>query len=146
MLQAGATAPEFRIGDFSLREHLNQGPLLLVLFKISCPTCQFTLPYLNRLFDRGLPVFGVSQDDIDATREFTDYFGLTFPMLHDGAGCPVSNAFSIDHVPSLFLVEPDGRISWALNGFHKAELEKLGARVGGSPFREGERVPAMRPG
>jgi peroxiredoxin len=146
VLKTGAGAPDFQIGDFSLAEALKAGPLVLVLFKVSCPTCQFTLPFIERLYGRGLRVFGISQDDAGTTREFTDYFGVTFPMLLDGRGCPVSNAYGIEYVPSVFVIEQDARISQAFNGFHKAELERLGERVGGSPFREAERVPAMRPG
>jgi peroxiredoxin len=146
VLEPGAVAPDFAIGSFSLAAELQNGPVLLVLFKVSCPTCQFTLPFLERLYTRGLRVFGISQDDAAATREFTDYFGITFPVLRDGPDYPVSNAYGIEYVPSMFLVETAGRVAWSLNGFHKAELEKLGELAGGSPFREADRIPAMRPG
>lgn len=146
MLGTGAAAPDFQLGEFSLADELKSGPLLLVLFKVSCPTCQFTLPFIERLYGRGLRVVGISQDDAPGTREFADYFGITFPVVRDAAGYPVSNLFRITTVPSLFLIEPDGRIALALNGFHKAGLEKLGEHAGGSPFRDAEPVPAMRPG
>lgn len=146
MIEAGTAAPEVALGTFSLAAELRSGPVLLVLFKVSCPTCQFTLPFLERLFIRGLQVVGISQDDAQSTREFADYFGITFPVLLDGPGYPVSNAYAISSVPSLFLIEPDGVVSLAGNGFHRDDLQKLGVRAGGSPFRESERIPAMRPG
>ena len=54
------------------------------------------------------------------------------PTLLDSArhGYPASNAYALSHVPSMFLVERDGTISWSLVGFHKKELEALGARFG----------------
>jgi peroxiredoxin len=146
VIEAGAMAADFSLGNFSLSRELKLGPVLLVLFKVSCPTCQFTLPFIERLHGRGLRVWGISQDDEESTRELTDHLGITFPILRDAEGYPVSNAYGISSVPSMFLVEANGSVSWSLNGFHKAKLETLGERVGGSPFREAERVPAMRPG
>lgn len=157
MLEAGACAPDVRLdmlqgGRFDLAEQLKRGPVALVFFKISCPTCQFTLPFLERLYDGattgGPALFGVSQDKPDQTREFSQHFGIRFPVLLDRAEekFPASNAYRITNVPSLFLIEPDGRIAWALNGFHKLELEELGKRFGRSPFLQDERVPALRPG
>jgi peroxiredoxin len=167
MLEAGAPAPDIQLatmegGRFSLREQLLQGPVVLVFFKISCPTCQFTLPFLQRLYDSALPgspeLFGISQDKPDATREFNQHFGIRLPMLLDGMSLDsklldskannfaASNAFQITNVPSLFLIEPTGRIAWSLNGFHKLELEELGKHFGRSPFLKDERVPILRPG
>ena len=49
-------------------------------------------------------------------------------------------------MPSIFTVETDGTISSAVEGFNKVELEKLGQRFHAAPFRESDRVPALRPG
>ena len=43
---------------------------------------------------------------------------------------PASNAYRITHVPSLFLVETDGKISQAIEGFSKADHRETGR-----PFR-----------
>jgi peroxiredoxin len=153
MLQAGARAPDFRLQDLngqtqSLKEILGRGPALLAFFKVSCPVCQFTFPFLQRLHESagGIAIIGVSQDKAEATREYNDEFGVTFPTLLDDAGYSVSNAFGLYTVPSLFLIEPDGTISLAGCGFVKKDLEALGQRLGVPPFREGERVPENKPG
>ncbi len=157
MLQAGAAAPEVRLESlgglsFRLAEEVREGPVVLAFFKISCPTCQFTLPFLERLHQGQSPatprIFGVSQDTAAATVEFNRHFGIRFPVLLDPAAqqYPASNAYAITSVPSLFLIGPSRRIEWELSGFHKEELELLGTRFGQSPFTPGERVPAMRPG
>ena len=152
MLETGRPAPEFSLKDIAgtrrnLRENLKKGPVLLVFFKVACPTCQLTLPFLERLAP-ALAIIGISQDNLGATKEFLEYFGITFPMLMDPAGehYAVSNAYGLTNVPSIFLIEPDGKISWTLNGFHKADLEGLANRFGRVLFLETDSVPMMKPG
>jgi peroxiredoxin len=164
-LTAGQRAPGFRLedlngGERALGELLTGGPVFLVFFKVSCPTCQFTLPFLERIYigqgvgqagglaGGGARMFAISQDEADATRKFNTEFGITMPTLLDsaGAGYPASNAYGLSHVPSMFLVECDGTISWSLVGFSRKELEALGGKLGVRTFHAGERVPDLRSG
>jgi peroxiredoxin len=156
MLERGATAPEFEIADLhgepkTLVELLSNGNVLLAFFKVSCPVCQMTLPFLERLSEvltGGLQIYGVSQDDARATERFCREYGLNFPMLLDRAedGYPVSNAFGITHVPSMFVVEPSRKIEWASTGFHKLDLEELGHRYHVAIFRSTDQVPLFKGG
>ena len=154
MSAAGAKAPPFQLTGLdgarhSLDEILKRGPALLAFYKISCPVCQLTAPYLERLSaSPSLQVIGISQDDGPATRGFNQRFGVTFPTLVDQAGedYPASNAYGITSVPSLFLLEPDGTISRAFQGFSKPDLEALGERAGVPPFRPGDNVPEWKAG
>ena len=155
MLASGARAPDFSLEGaggrrFTLQELLAEGPVALAFFKSSCPVCQFTFPFLERLHREGDGVrfFAVSQDNEPTTQRFIEEYGLTFPVLLDrfDEGYPASNAYGIRAVPSLFLIEPDGTISLTMEGFEKAALEELSARVQAQPFREGENVPVFRPG
>jgi peroxiredoxin len=138
----------------SLEAILARGPALLAFFKVSCPVCQFTFPFLERIHkgqgseDGRVQIIAISQDKAGATREFNQEYGVTFPTLLDesNTGYPVSNAFGIDTVPSLFLVEPDGSVSMSGRGFSKKDLETLGQRAGVAPFAPGEKVPENRPG
>lgn len=153
-LRKDDVAPNFRLkqldgGEFSLSESLVAGPVLVAFYKVSCPTCQFTFPYLERIARQtSIPFFGISQDDAQGTREFREDFEITFPSLLDGRsqGYPVSNEFGITHVPTIYLIEEDRRISWDSDGFSKADLEQLGERTGFKPFRESEAVPAFKAG
>ncbi len=157
-LVAGQRAPDFRLagldnGEHTLVELLKTGPVVLAFFKVSCPTCQYTLPFLERMYrglgnDSATRMFTVSQDDAEATREFNREYRLNMPALLDSArnGYPASNAYGLSYVPSMFLIEPDGTIAWSLVGFHKKELEALGRKLGVSPFRDGEQVPEMKSG
>jgi hypothetical protein len=89
---------------------------------------------------------GISQDDESATAEFLEYFKITFAVLLDAPPYAMSISYGLTNVPSLFLLEQDGRVTWTLNGFHKADLESLAARFGVELFGEFDKVPAMKPG
>src|SRR5436305_13694344 len=89
-LMIGAEAPEFELNTnqgkkFSVTEVLRRGPVVLAFFKVSCPTCQYALPFLQRLYeaygDKGVTQVGVSQNDAKETAAFTKQFGITFPIL-----------------------------------------------------------------
>lgn len=145
MLALGSKAPS----EASLESALPIGKVLLVFFKIGCPTCQITLPFLERLHQSGrLAVYGISQDDFAATREFAKAFRLTFPMLLDSADAhyPASTAYRITIVPSLFLITADRTIEWMLQGFSRKALEELGMAFEAPVFRPCERVPDFKPG
>jgi peroxiredoxin len=153
MLKAGSRAPKIaaadvRGGAVQLADLLTGGPVLVAFFKVSCPTCQFTFPFLQRFADHGLSVVGVSQDGAAATEAFGQKYGLRFPLWLDSsaAGYVASNAYQITHVPSLFLVNMDGTIEYAIDGFSREDLQAIGARFGFTPFGAEEAIPAYRPG
>src|SRR5690348_9713693 len=110
-LDVGDMAPDVRLESLtgkseSIRE---AGRVLLAFFKISCPVCQLTLPFLNRIYP-ARTVWGISQNGAEDTREFVDYYRLAYPILLDPEDeYPASNGFGISHVPTLFQLEPGGR-------------------------------------
>jgi peroxiredoxin len=152
-LAAGADAPDFRLarlegGEVALTELTATRPVLIVFFKISCPVCQMTLPFLDRLHAAGtLAVYGISQNDAADTREFLTEFGVSLPVLLDPEGqFPASNAYGITHVPTMFWIEPGLKIGRLIEGWMKAEIEWLGQLAGIQVIRPDERVPVLRPG
>jgi len=154
MIAGGSAAPSFELpgldgGKHSLSDFLQNGPVLLAFFKISCPVCQLTAPYLERLSaGSGIQVIGISQDERGATAGFNQRFGVKFRVLLDSPneGYAASNAYGITSVPSLFLVEPDGRVSKSFHGFCKRDFEEFGLRAGIVLFRPGENVPEWKAG
>lgn len=153
MLQPGSTAPPFTLelaggGRRSLAEILRDGPAVLAFFKVTCPTCQLALPYLQRICGGELQVYAISQDDAARTQEFQRMFGVELPVLLDPAPAsyPASRAYGIQYVPSLFLVEADGRISWTAEAFDRRAYEQLARRAGKPMFSPEDRVPAYKPG
>jgi hypothetical protein len=70
------------------------------------------------------------------------------PTLIDPAadGYPASDAFGLTHVPTLFLVQPDGVITWDSVGFVRIDLEDLSRRLDIPIFHNGDIVPAAKAG
>jgi peroxiredoxin len=162
-LESGVRAPEMNLpslggAKFSLREALKGGPVVAAFFKVSCPVCQFTLPYLERIFNAygksgKFTLVGVSQDGAADTRAFNREFGVTFPVLLDEKGYPVSKAYGLTNVPTIFLISPEGEIESSMVGWSKPEMEQLNQKLGqmsGQPvvriFGLGENVPDYKPG
>lgn len=145
MLGPGDSAPVFTLPDVQGTPVTPAGRRLLVFFKISCPVCQLAQPFLNRLAARGLPVVLISQDDAELTPYFLRQFDVQAPTLIDdeAAGYPVSNAFGIDIVPSLFLINDHDVVEAATSGFVKADFAALG---GPDLFTANDAVPEWRPG
>jgi peroxiredoxin len=139
-MMPGLSLPRLDGGEGSLHALAADAPVLLAFFKISCPVCQLTLPFLERL--RGTQrIVGISQDTAEDTGEFNQYYGLTFPMLLDPEDdFPASNAFGITHVPTIFLIEAGGRIGHVIEGWNEKEMAALGA------LRPGDNVPAWKAG
>lgn len=151
--ETGDLAPEVSFFDAAGREHplaglLAEGPVLLAFFKVSCPTCQLTLPYLQRISGTKVRIVPVSQDSSAATLGFSQAFGLHLPCLFDREEdeYPASNAYRLTHVPSMFLVERDRRISWEWTGFHKQQFEALARHAGKPMFHSGDMVPDLKAG
>ena len=134
--------------EIALGELLSPGAVLLVFFKITCPVCQLSMPYLDRLYRAGMRVYGISQNGAEETAEFAEYFGATFPLLLDSEdeNFPASNAYGIASVPTMIVVERDGVVSRVIEGWNRQDMEGLGALAGMTLFRAGDNVPAWKAG
>jgi peroxiredoxin len=159
---AGKVAPGFALKGldgktYSLTPLLGRGPVVAAFFKISCPVCQFTFPFLERMHERyggdDATILGVSQDDARDTKEFCREYGVTFPVVIDGDGYPVSNAYGLTNVPTILLIEGGGRVRVSSMGFDRKDLEAISSglaerrKVAASPlFLPEEIVPEQKPG
>ncbi|GAC1667471.1 MAG: redoxin domain-containing protein [Candidatus Acidiferrum sp.] len=158
----GNRAPDFSLralngAEYSLSKQLDCGPVVAAFFKVSCPVCQFTFPFLERLFLRygrdSVTFLGISQDEARATRKFAEQYGVTFPMLLDENKYATSRAYGLTSVPTVFLLDHDGTIKIASAGFDKKSLENIAAEMAqrqklppAALFRADERVPEYKPG
>jgi len=158
----GKTAPDFALPDTtgkrtSLREVLLEGPAVLAFYKVSCPVCQYTFPFIERIHkilgSERIAVLGISQDEPRDAAEFTEEYGLTFPSLVDEDGYPVSNAYGLTNVPTVLYVEPSGKTAVSFTGFDKEGLQQIAdmaAKSNGKPrtpvFKPNEDVPDYKPG
>ena len=138
-LTAGKTAPDFELHTldgkpFQLREALARGPVVLAFFKVSCPTCQYAFPLYERLFkayqNRNVTLLGLSQNDSKETAAFAKEFSVTFPiLLDDTRKYPVSNAYGLTNVPTLFWVATDGEIELSSVGWSKPDFEQINRKM-----------------
>src|SRR2546428_4839511 len=149
---ASATAPAFALRaldgkEYSLETFLKRGPVVAAFFKISCPVCQFTFPFLERLYkqygDDGATFLGISQDDARATKDFAREYAVTFPLVLDENGYPVSNAYGLTNVPTVFLIDTDGTVKVSSMGFDKKDLEAIAAEF--AQHKKNSLAPLFRP-
>ena len=162
-LTPGTSAPDFTLPtmegkQFSLREALAQGPVLAAFFKISCPVCQFAFPYLDRIYkaygNRNVAIVGISQNEKKDTAAFLKEYGVSFPVLLDDTNTyPVSNAYGLTNVPSIFWIAQDGEIEISSVGWLRKEIDEISqkaAKITGESrqpvFRPDEQVPEFRAG
>jgi hypothetical protein len=59
---------------------------------------------------------------------------------------PASNAYGISHVPTTFLIEPDGMVARVIEGWVKQDILWLGARAGINPIGDNDSVPEWKAG
>jgi len=162
-LTGGTSAPDFKLQtldgkQFSLREALVRGPVVAAFFKVSCPVCQYAFPFLERIYKahggKNVTIVGVSQNDKKDTAAFVKEYGLTFPILLDDTNAyPVSNAYGLTNVPTIFWIAQDGEIEISSVGWDRKEIEEINRKAaksnseGPKPvFRADEQVPDFRAG
>jgi hypothetical protein len=146
-LQTGARAPEIPGAD------LSSGPKTLFFYKVTCPTCQIAAPVAERLFGTFPDRFvAVVQDPPERVDGFADEYGTTFQSLTDAPPYELSDAYGIEVVPTLFLVE-DGSVtdlveSWDRDGWNRVASRLAGAlgQSIGPLSEDGDGLPPFRPG
>lgn len=162
-LTTGKRAPEIKLstidgGQFSLSDALVRGPAVLVFFKISCPVCQFALPYIERIYKaakgKKVTIVGISQNSKKDTEFFKQQFGITYPIaLEDTNSFAVSNAYGLTNVPTIFYVNQEGNIEVSAVGWSRADVEEIARKISAQTnvppipvIKPGEDVPAFRAG
>jgi peroxiredoxin len=152
-LLIGSRAPDFELPDINgvcrrLSHGIAHGPVWLVFYKSSCPTCEFTLPHIEKIFSAAghgaeWKLWGISEDDAGDTRDFAVRLGITFDLLIDEYPYEVSAAYGLEFVPAMFQVRQDGTIAASETGFTKAGLNQM---AGYEFFSATDGLPAFRRG
>lgn len=162
-LSAGVRAPDFTLptvdgGRVSLHQLLRKGPVVLVFFKVGCPTSQYAFPFFERMYQAnrtsGASFLGVSQDDAKHTQTFLKQYGVTFPIaLDDPSHYAVSNAYGLTNVPTLFYIEPNGEIAISSISWSRTDVEAVNQKLAGNRqqlpptlWHKGEDVREFRAG
>jgi cytochrome c biogenesis protein CcmG/thiol:disulfide interchange protein DsbE len=162
-LTPGKPAPDFSLpalngSGFALRDALSRGPVLAAFFKISCPVCQFAFPFLERIYQahghKTVTIVGISQNEAKDTAAFVKEYGITFPVLLDDADeFPVSNAYGLTNVPTIFWIAQDGEIELSSVGWSRNDIEEINRKAAEANrdtlkpvFQPDESVPEFRAG
>jgi thiol-disulfide isomerase/thioredoxin len=146
-IKVGSWAPAIPGADAS-------GPRVLVFYKVTCPTCQMAAPKLEG-FEEAYPgrVVGIGQDPDPDLEAFSRGHAMSFPSLSDLEPFDVSNAYGIEHVPTVVVVDADGVVadvveSWDRDGLNGASAT-MARLVGATPVPisdPSDGLPAFRPG
>ena len=132
----------------------DEGPRGLFFYKVTCSTSQLAAPRM-RAFEEAFPgrVIGVGQDPDEALARFTAEYGMGIGSVRDAPPYPVSDAYAIVSVPTLFLVGEDGRVlesvgAWDRDGFNRV-AERLAELTGRDPVTistPDDGLPDYKPG
>ncbi len=130
------------------------GAHALLFYKVTCPTCQVAAPAMER-FEIAYPgrIRGVGQDPDAALARFAGAFGMTFGSVADAPPYAFSDAYEIEHVPTLVIVDAEGTVadvveSWDRDGVNRGSA-RLASLLGAEPVtisEPGDGLPAFRPG
>jgi thiol-disulfide isomerase/thioredoxin len=132
----------------------DEGPVALVFYKVTCPVCQMAAPKVDAMAG-AYPgrVVGVGQDPADELQRFGREFGMDVPAVPDLPPYGVSNAYGIETVPTLVVIDSAGEVadavvSWDRAGFNRASA-RLAELLGVEPAMvsdSSDGLPAFRPG
>ena len=128
--------------------------MALVFYKVTCPVCQMSAPKVN-VMAKAYPgrVVGVGQDPPDDLERFGQGFGMDVLAVPDLPPYDISNAFGIDTVPTLFVIDgsrevADAVVSWDRAGYNRAS-GRLAELLGVEPVMvsdSSDGLPPFRPG
>ena len=131
--------------------------MVLAFLKADCAVCELAFPYLERL-RQAYPnpdwqVWGICQHAARAAEAFARRNSITFPILVEGEGLPVSNVYDPPATPTTFLVGKEGQVQSVHAGLSKSELNALAGQLAEligeapvviAPLDDGK--PSFRPG
>lgn len=159
VLDPGARFPRITLRDESgaASDPKRGGETLYAVFKTTCPVCELTWPYLERIRKiaegGSFSIVAMTQDDPAKTKAFAARLHTKLETLYDREPWPASDALGVENVPTLFRVGADGVIAETIVGFDRAGMEGLARRAAaasGRPatglFTASDHAPAFKPG
>jgi hypothetical protein len=133
-LAAGDQAPSVPGVSFA------EGPTGLFFYKVTCPTCQLAAPTMC-IFEDAFPgrVVGIGQDPVADLDRFSHEFEIGISSIEDAPPYPISDAYGIVSVPTLFLIGTDARVfdavgAWDRSGFNRVAAS-LAEITGAAPVK-----------
>ncbi len=151
MLRPGDVAPSLSLPDIdgctTVDDPWRDAAAVLAFFKTTCPVCQMTAPAVTAMADSGARVVAVGQDSRPALVAYRDRFDQRVATVSETPPYPVSSAYGLAAVPTLFLVGPDGVVADVVGGWDREAWNRVATAAGGAPVSaEGDGLPPFRPG
>lgn len=137
VLPAGEAAPDFTLsslvgGNWRLSEQ--RGKVVAIHFwNAGCGPCRSQMALLAQLADKyktsGLVVFGISIDDEAASvLNAVGRMGIMYPVLLDRER-KVARSYALKTLPSMVLVDRDGRIRHAYSDYREAQAPVIERQI-----------------
>ena len=137
-VEADPAAPDFSLSNLSghmtsLEQH--RGSVVLLDFWATwCPPCRMSIPEMVKLHEKfgemGLVIFGISMDDPqmvtdEQLRVFKEKAGINYSILRVNRQM-LRDYFGDEQIsiPTMFVIDRDGKIRDKLVGFRPGALEK----------------------
>ncbi|GAB4074447.1 redoxin domain-containing protein [Barrientosiimonas marina] len=123
-LNTGNLAPDFELKTMegeTVRLSDYRGERVMINFWASwCPPCRAEVPDLEKFYkNKDIKLLAINltstesnESDID---DFIEEYGMTFPVLLD-RNTEVANRYGIQPIPSSFMIDSNGRISFRVFG------------------------------
>jgi cytochrome c biogenesis protein CcmG/thiol:disulfide interchange protein DsbE len=137
-VSAGPTAPDFSLPDLSgnmtsLAQY--RGSVVLLDFWATwCPPCKMSIPELVKLQkkyrEKGLVILGISLDDPGRAsdkylRAFKEKYSINYTILRFNRQVVLDYfGFEAPAIPTMFLIDREGKIRGKFVGFMPGALEK----------------------
>jgi cytochrome c biogenesis protein CcmG/thiol:disulfide interchange protein DsbE len=142
-VEAGPLAPDFSLSDLSGQtvslEQYRGSVVLLDFWATWCAPCKMTIPLLDKLHeqykDKGLVILGISVDDPQLIKDkdllyYKKMAQIDYPLLRFNQKV-MDDYFSGEQmaIPTMFVIDRNGRIREKIVGFQPETLEKSLAAV-----------------
>jgi len=129
-------------------------PTALLFYKTTCPVCRMAAPKAQ-VFSAAYPgrIVGVGEDRLDQLASFAGGLGVEFGSVPDLPPYPASDAYGIEVVPTLFVIDAGGTIVETVESWDREEWNRASgtmAELTGSAYvpvsTAEDGLPAFRPG
>jgi len=149
--------PDLAVRPWRLADGLSQGPVLLMFVKVGCPTCEYALPLIDRIYrnypESRVSMVALAQESGRGARRLIQDADLHLAVGLDSRPHSIGESYGVSFVPTFFYIRPDGTIENAIESFAREELKEINVKIAGEGgvavlpfFSPDEGVPAFRPG
>jgi peroxiredoxin len=137
----GKMAPDFSLPALdgrtvSLADYRGRKKLVVSFWASWCGPCRLETPALKDFYERhrkssdNFELLAISMDDDRAVAEaFAAEAGMPFPVLLD-LKSTASNAFGVDSIPTLFVIDQSGKVTYGHTGYDASVKIQLALQLG----------------